>query len=127
MKRKIFYFTGSILSILIFIMFYSYFWYTVGKYPARTNSVGSAILMMIYFLTLIVVAISQYKSPYHELKNSVISILLYAIPLLLIFIMLLPEDGFNITDIQDPVFTLPLTGLFVLNLFNYVLSIFAKE
>lgn len=127
MKRKLFYLIGSILSIIIFILFYSYFWFAIGKYPAATNDVGSAVLMLIYFIILIVVAISQYRSPYHEIKKSIISVMLYAIPLLLLLILMLIEDSFHTMDIQDPAFALPLIGLFGLNLLNYVVSLFAKE
>jgi uncharacterized membrane-anchored protein len=127
MKRKPFYLTGSILSVLVFSLFYSYFWYAIGKYPVRTGTIGTALLMMSYFLILIVVAINQYRSPYHKLKNSVTSIMLYAVPLLLLAIRFLIENDFNATDLLDPAFTLPLIGLFVLNLLNYVVSVFAKE
>lgn len=127
MKRKTFFLIGYVLSIIIFIIFYSYFWYTIGKYPSRFNDIGTAIMMMIYFIILILVAHSQYQSPYHELKKSMISIMLYAAPLLLIFMMLLLEGGFNTTDIIDTGFTLPLLGIYGLNLLNYVISAFANE
>ena len=127
MKRKTFFLIGYVMSIIIFIIFYSYFWYTLGKYPTMINDIGTAIIMMIYFVILIVVAYSQYRSSYHELRNALVSISLYAIPLFFVIIMVLFSGGFTTMFIEENEFALFFGGVFGLNLLNYVLSTFAKE
>lgn len=123
MKRKTFYFIGSVLAIVHFFMFYAYFFYRIGTYPDMSG-IGSAILQMIYFLILIAVAIGQYRSPYHERKDSIVSVLLYGIPLIVVFLMILVSGDFRI---EENVFPMVLIGVFGLNLINYGLSVFAEE
>jgi hypothetical protein len=127
MKRKTFFLFGYLLSIMIFIIFYSYFWYTLGKFPIMFNDISTAIVMMIYFLILILVAKYQYQSPYHETNKSLVSIFMYAIPLFLVITFILSSGDFNSIFIEENQFALFFSGVFGINLLNYVISIFAKE
>jgi len=122
-RRKTYYFIGSVLAIVHFFMFYAYFFYQIGKYPGF-KEIGSGILQMIYFLILIAFAIGQYRSPYHERRNSIVSVLLYGIPLVLVLLMILVSGDFRI---EENVFPLVLVSIFGLNLINYGLSVFAEE
>jgi hypothetical protein len=77
-----------------------------------------------YYFIGSVLAIGQYRSPYHERRDSIVSVLLYGIPLVLVLLMILVSGDFRI---EENVFPLVLVSIFGLNLINYGLSVFAEE
>lgn len=123
MKRKPFFLFGSILTVIIFIMVYSNFWYELGKYSTLTG-LGSFIFSILYILILAFITIYQYKSIYHEKNKSILSTVLYGIPLLLLVIFLIIDNDSSFTNNIFPYF---LISIWSVNFLNYFISIFAKE
>lgn len=123
MKRKYFYLTGLILSSILLITFYSYFWYQVGKYPLLTG-ISSLVIFLLYILIIVFITYYQYKSPYHELNKSVLSTLLYGLPLFILLIELLFLNDFGL---GEEIFVYIFTGLWFVAFLTYFVSIFAKE
>jgi hypothetical protein len=85
-RKKPFFMFGAIMSILLFIMFYSYFWYRLGKFGLNLEGDGSAIMIMIYLFILAIVTVEQYRSSYYVRSKSLTSTVLYEMPLLLLII-----------------------------------------
>lgn len=122
-KRKPFYGIAAGLSIVLLIAFYSYFWFKLGKSPME-DFPWDYIFMIIFLLILSIVSINFYKSPYHEAKKSITGILLYGIPFVLFWLLVL-----FMGDPQDPLELFPYlyTSGFGLNAIVYGLSLFVKE
>lgn len=126
MKRKGFFLFGAIVSIIIFIMFYSFIWYTFGKYNYQ-GGIDIMILWAIYFLLVSLVTISQYRYPYHELKKAFISVCLYGVPLLILAILEIIDIITGSFSFTKDGFSIVFVSLWLLNFCNYTISVFAKE
>lgn len=123
MKRKPFYAITSFISFILLVVFYSYFWFKLGRSP-REDFPLDYIFMILYLIIISIVSFKFYKSPYHETKKSITGILLYGIPFIIFWILVLffgdPEDSV----VLFPYFFTSGLGL---NTILYGLSLFAKE
>lgn len=126
MKRKRFYLFGAIVSIILFIMFYSFIWYDIGKYN-YLGGIDIMILWAIYLLIVSLVTISQYRSPYNELKKAFISVCLYGVPLLIFAIISIIDIITGSFSFTKDGFSIVFVSLWLLNFCNYTISVFAKE
>ena len=123
MKRKTLYGYTAFISVLLCIVFYSYFWFKQGRNPVE-DFPWDYIFMIIYLVIIMSISLNNFYSPYQESSKSVTGILLYGIPFVIFWIAVLLFG-----DPQDPIGLFPylFTSGFGLNAILYGLSLLAKE
>ncbi|QMS85277.1 hypothetical protein [Candidatus Xianfuyuplasma coldseepsis] len=123
MKRQDYFRLSAIISMLLLITMYSYFWYSAGvvgfSYAFKHVLWGIAILIIFALST-----VSASKSPYLEKKHSLIFSGISLTPIILYIIAYLLSG--EILDFAVG-FAYTMFAILILCALSYILSIFAKD
>ena len=124
MSRKNFFRVSAILSCIIFLTLYSYFWYSAGVYSFKISFKNNFIGLII-FLVLSIISIVTSNNNYLEKKHSIIFASLYGLPIILGMIMLTINGGEILESSLGFAYT--TFALLILVVIIYFISIFVSE
>lgn len=125
MKRKHLFGLGYAGSILSFVSFYSYFWYSVGETPFLIND-WSFIFWILYTGISLLASRYYYKNSYYETKEAIYASLFYIVPILFLILALL-MSGSSFTMDGTDIFAYYYIGLFSLISLIYLTAMIIKE